>query len=83
MVSQFYGIIKMYWNDHVPPHFHAEYGNFEAIVAIEALEILKGELPKSARRLVLEWAKVHQDELRAAWNAARQDQPIPSIEPLS
>ena len=34
MVSQFYGIIKMYWNDHVPPHFHAEYGNFEAIVAI-------------------------------------------------
>lgn len=83
-VSSFYGItIKMYWNDHVPPHFHAEYGDFEAIVAIEALEILKGELPKSARRLVLEWAQAHQDELRVAWESARDSREIPKIEPLS
>ena len=83
-LSQFYGItIKMYWNDHVPPHFHAEYGDFEAVVTIESLEILKGELPKSARRLVLEWAQVHQEELRSAWDAARANTEIPKIEPLS
>jgi hypothetical protein len=48
-ISVFYGIlIRMYWNDHAPPHFHAEYAGSEAIINIQTLEIIRGELPKGA-----------------------------------
>jgi len=62
-ISRFFGIV-IYWQDHVPAHFHAEYGDFEATIDIETLEILKGTLPRRARALVLEWATEHRDELR-------------------
>jgi hypothetical protein len=42
-ISVFYGIlIRMFFNDHTPPHFHARYGEFEATVEIDTLEILEG-----------------------------------------
>lgn len=54
-VSVFYGIIiKMYWDEHPPPHFHAKYGEFEAQINIETLEIIKGKLPHGATVLVKE-----------------------------
>jgi hypothetical protein len=38
-ISTFYGIlIKMYWDDHAPPHFHAEYAGAEAVIAIQTLD---------------------------------------------
>ena len=46
----------MYFSDHEPAHFHAEDGKFEALVEIETLAILRGELPQRALALVLEWA---------------------------
>ena len=56
-ICAFYGIvIYMYYNDHNPPHFHAEYAEFEAIYTIETLEILRGKLPRRAHALVVEWA---------------------------
>jgi hypothetical protein len=54
-ISRFFGIvIRMYFNDHEPAHFHAEYGEYEALIEIETLAVLRGELPRRARALVLD-----------------------------
>jgi hypothetical protein len=55
----------MYYNDHRPPHFHAEYAEHEALFAIDTLEILDGELPRRPRAFVVEWASLHREALRA------------------
>jgi hypothetical protein len=56
-ISRFFGIIiKMYYNDHYPPHFHAEYNEHVAEIAIDTLEIIEGNLPRRVLSLVLEWA---------------------------
>ena len=55
-----YGIvIKMYFADHAPPHFHAEYAEHEARIAIESLAVISGKLPPRAMGLVAEWATLH------------------------
>lgn len=82
-ICTFYGIaIYMYYRDHQPPHFHARYGGAEAEVAIETQEIIAGELPKRAKRLVSEWAEQHQTDLLKNWNRAREHKPLHTIEPL-
>ncbi len=82
-ISYFFGItIRMYYNDHQPPHFHAEYGEHEAVYEIETLEVLRGELPRRAHALVVEWATLHRAELKANWDRARQQRPLQDIEPL-
>ena len=56
-ICRFYGIvIKMYFADHAPPHFHAEYAEHEARIAIESLAVISGKLPPRAMGLVAEWA---------------------------
>ena len=72
----------MYYNDHSPPHFHAEYGEFEAIYTIETIEVLRGELPRRAHAMVLEWTTLHRFELQDNWNFARDGLPINAIDPL-
>jgi hypothetical protein len=54
----------------------------EALVTIETLDVLRGELPRRALALVLEWAAAHRDELRADWNRARSGQTLEPIAPL-
>lgn len=82
-VSEFFGIvITLYYNDHAPPHFHAKYGGSEAEIAIETLEMIEGSLPRRVFGLVLEWAVLHREELRANWNAARVGKPLSRIAPL-
>ena len=82
-VSEFFGIaIYMYYNDHAPPHFHAEYAGDEAEITIETLETLAGELPRRPRTLVLEWASLYRAELRDNWGRARQGLPLQQIPPL-
>lgn len=82
-ISRFYGIIvRMYWNDHEPPHFHALYGASEALIEIDSLELFRGNLPSRALKLVREWAKAHQRELRQNWQAARLHKPLSPIDPL-
>jgi len=67
-ISEFYGMyIQMYWNDHAPPHFHVRYSGFKATVGIQTLRVLTGSLPRTAERLVLEWATEHQAELMENW----------------
>jgi hypothetical protein len=82
-ISQFFGVvIYMYHNDHLPAHFHAEYGEAEATYAIETLEVLRGQLPRRAQNMVVEWALTHRPELRANWQRARERLPLEPIEPL-
>jgi len=71
LISRFYGIaIKMYFSqsEHGIPHFHALYGEYNAVVAIETLAMLEGDLPIRAERLVREWGAQHQRELLEMWN---------------
>ena len=83
-ICRFYGIIiRMYFSDHNPPHFHAIYGNAEVVIAIESLGVIVGELPPRAMGLVMEWASLRHENLRKAWQHASKMQPIERIEPLS
>ena len=82
-LSVFYGIvIRMYFGDHSPPHFHALYAGHQAQFDIKALRVIKGSLPRQAESLVLTWASAHQSELLEAWEAcSKTTQPKP-IKPL-
>ncbi len=82
-ISRFFGIaIRMFYSDHAPPHFHAAYAEHEAVLAIDTLEVMGGELPRRPLALVLEWAIAHRAELRANWELARAQRPLRPIEPL-
>jgi len=82
-ISIFYGImIKMYCDDHAPPHFHAEYGGAEAVVDIQSLEVIRGKLPHGAAMLVKEWAMQHRNELMEDWKLCEQLQTPNKITPL-
>jgi len=83
-ISRFYGIIiKMFFLDHLPPHFHAEYAEFKAQIAIDNGEIIKGELPRHALRLVQDWAEMHKEELIKNYNESQKSTGIiKKVEPL-
>jgi hypothetical protein len=82
-ISQFFGIIiRMYFDEHAPPHFHAIYAEHEACIAIETLDVVRGAMPRRALALVLEWASVHRDELRENWRLAEAQEALRRIEPL-
>ncbi len=71
IVSRFFGIIiKMFFiqSEHNPPHIHAIYGEYNALIDIQKCNLYEGDLPSRALSLVLEWTKEHQDELLNMWN---------------
>ena len=82
-ISRFLGIvIAMFYNDHNPPHFHAKYGDFKAVIAIETGEVIEGRLPPRVLGLVQEWREYHKDELAEDWNFARERKALKKIQPL-
>jgi hypothetical protein len=85
-ISAFYGIVIWMYHDeahHIGrPHFHARYGDDEASMDIAELTVIAGRLPHRARRLVVEWARLHRDELEDNWDRARRHEPLKPIEPL-
>ena len=82
-ISRFYGIIiQMYFDDHNPPHFHAIYNDYKAVISIDDFSLLYGDLPPKALGLVIEWAKLHQPELQEEWKLARDHKNLFEIEPL-
>lgn len=82
-ISRFYGIIiRMFYNDHPPPHFHALYGEHELIVGVSPIVVLAGTAPARVRSMVLEWAALHQQQLLDDWERCRQGTPPEPIEPL-
>ena len=82
-ISRFFGIIiKMFYDDHNPPHFHAEYGGHLALVDIMRLSVFSGQLPARVLGLVIEWATLHQKDLLADWDRARNQRELLRIDPL-
>ncbi len=68
-IVRFYGIIiKLFFGDHPPPHFHTVYGEYNALFNIETLEMIEGDLPQRAKKMVIEWATMYQKELIEMWN---------------
>jgi hypothetical protein len=81
-ISRFLGIvIRMYYRDHPPPHFHAEYGEFEIEVEIDSGSI-GGRFPRRALKAVIEWYELHRSELLENWRRAEQRVPLNPIDPL-
>ena len=82
-ISRFLGmLIRMYYDDHAPPHFHVRYGEHEAVIGIADFACIKGSLPPRAMGLVIEWAVTHRVELEDDWALACQDLPLKNIAPL-
>lgn len=82
-ICRFYGIvIRMYFDDHNPPHFHARYSGAEAVIGIETLAVLAGKLPGRAHGLVAEWASLHQEDLLDLWKKAQAMETLHKLEPL-
>ena len=82
-LSRFIGIIiYMYFNDHNPPHFHAEYNEFKAAISIKNLGLIEGKLPSKVMSLVVEWAQDHQEELLENWNSIQTTGEYYKITPL-
>jgi hypothetical protein len=72
----------MYYEDHLPAHFHAYYNGYEATINISRADILKGSLPPRALLLVVEWTLENQASLMEDWNLAQRHQPLKWIPPL-
>lgn len=82
-LSEFYGIvIYMYFADHNPPHFHAIYAEHEALIRIDDGSTIRGDLPRTAARLVEQWRALHQGELATNWTLAQEPAALSGIEPL-
>ncbi len=82
-VSTFYGItIWFYRPDHPPPHFHAQYGEYEARIELGTLRVMSGTLPRRALALTRTWARRHADELLANWDRAMRQEELEQIDPL-
>jgi Domain of unknown function (DUF4160) len=72
--------VYLYYDDHEPPHFHAECGEFEVVVEISTLNVIRGRFPKSDVGELLRWASSRQSEIMEQWNRARQAKPIERID---
>jgi len=83
-VSRFFGIIiRMFYDEHNPSHFHAEYSGSKAVFDFKG-NILKGDLSsKTATKLVREWVDLHVSELEEDWKLARESQELKKITPLT
>jgi hypothetical protein len=82
-LSRFLGIVVyMYFNDHNPPHFHVQYGEYRASVEIKSLQVIDGNVPARVLGLIVEWASAHQDELQKNWDSLQKTGKYSKIEPL-
>lgn len=79
VITRFYGIlIKMYFNEHGIPHFHAVYGEFNGVFKIQTIEMIEGDLPLRAQKMVKDWAKTYQEELIKMWKK-REYKQLPGL----
>jgi len=82
-ISRFLGIvIYMYFNEHNPPHFHAQYNEYQASISIKNFGVLEGKLPSKVFSLVVEWATERQEELMENWNTLEKTGDYHKIKPL-
>lgn len=82
-ISRFFGIVvRMFFDDHPPPHFHAEYAGVWARIAIQPMEVMSSDLPPRALSMVLEWGALHQRELLENWDRLQNRATPRKIAPL-
>jgi len=82
-ISMFYGIIiRMYYDDHNPPHFHAYYNDYEALFTFDG-KMIKGNLPRNQLKLIQAWSIIHKKELEANWLLSKECDKLFNIQPLS
>ena len=78
-ITRFYGItVKMFFNDHNPPHIHAIYGEYMGAFRVDTLEMTEGDLPIKAQRLVREWTLKNKRDLIDMWQLKK----IKPLKPL-
>ena len=83
VISVFRGIkIMMYYNDHIPPHFHAEYAEHRCVVDILNGCVIEGSLPSRQLKIVLAWAVIRQDELMQNWELSKAQSKMVQIDPI-
>lgn len=83
VISLFYGIIvEMFYNEHIPPHFHARHGEDLAVIDIASGDVLEGELSRRDLRLVEAWLELNRESLMANWQLAREGREMFKIAPL-
>lgn len=84
-LSMFFGIIiRMYQEangKHNLPHFHAGYGEYEAVFDFNGT-IIEGQMPKKQRNLIVAWVEIHREELEANWRLLCDNEPFFKIDPL-
>lgn len=82
-ISRFLGIvIRMFYDEHNPPHLHAEYSGNKALVDFYG-NVLGGDLgSRVALRLVREWIDRHVADLEEDWELARSGKEMKKIAPL-
>ena len=82
-ISTFFGIvIRMFYREHNPPHFHAEYQGMEGEFDFDG-NMLKGNIKsRTARQLIQRWAQLHRAELMSNWLKIERKQNLHKIEPL-
>jgi hypothetical protein len=81
-VSRFYGIvIYIFYDEHNPPHLHAEYAGYKALITFKG-GVVRGHMPKRALKMVFEWMEIHNDQLIEDWELSLKGEPLKSIEPL-
>ena len=83
-ISYFFGItISIYYNEHNPPHLHAVYNECKATYEIKSGKKIRGEMSKTAERLIKKWIKLKQKDLLRVWILAQNKiSPLPSVDPL-
>ena len=82
-ISEFYGIkVMMFWNEHMPPYFHAQYGENKILVDIENATVIKGVFPSKQLKLVLAWCEIHREELMLNWENVLRHELLNRINPL-
>jgi hypothetical protein len=83
-ISRFFGIvIRMFFDDHAPPHLHAQYGECSAVVALQPIALMENDLPARALSMVLEWTALHQSELLENWERLHSSRPPVKVPPLT
>ena len=82
-IARFFGIvIRMFYDEHNPPHFHVEFGGKTAVIDFQG-NVLLGDLgSRTALKLVREWVDLHQKDLEVDWELAKAGSQIRKIEPL-
>ena len=83
LISEFFGIsIYMYYEEHNPPHFHAVYNEYKALIDIQNGCVFKGNLPTKQVKLVLAWCEIHKNELMGNWAISKESGELIVIDPL-